>query len=165
MENPDMENEETRFFRIGSALDCLLTSPERWDKDFIVVDANRPYGFMGKFIDNLPSGLTMDSPFVLYQEAYDLAGYKMSLDKVIDRFWNTNEYVDYYIATRGLLDSVTVISKDEYDSVLKAKELIMANEHARQYFVTTSADVEIIKQVPIFFKYKEEDCKALLDGI
>lgn len=29
LDNPDIENEETKALRIGSALDCLLTSPDR----------------------------------------------------------------------------------------------------------------------------------------
>lgn len=29
MDNPDVDNEESKAFRIGSALDCLLTSPDR----------------------------------------------------------------------------------------------------------------------------------------
>lgn len=28
IENPDTEDEESRYFRIGSALDCILTSPD-----------------------------------------------------------------------------------------------------------------------------------------
>lgn len=86
LNNPDTEDEETKYFRIGSALDCLLTSPELWDDEFEVVDANRPYGLMAKFIDNLPSGLTPDSPEEDYQEAYDKSGYKMKLSRVISNF-------------------------------------------------------------------------------
>ena len=71
MDNPDIEDEDKRFFRIGSALDCLLTSPERWEEDFAVVDAVKPWGLMGKFIDSLPMGLTIFSPTESYQEAYD----------------------------------------------------------------------------------------------
>ena len=54
LENPEIEDNDTTYFRTGSALDCLLTSPERWDDDFKVIDVNRPWGLMGKFIDNLP---------------------------------------------------------------------------------------------------------------
>lgn len=86
MENPEIEDDDKKYFRIGSALDCLLTSPERWELDFKVVDAVKPWGLMGKFIDNLPPGLSILSPNALYQEAYDKSGYKMSLDKVIAKF-------------------------------------------------------------------------------
>lgn len=160
-----MEDDDKKFFRIGSALDCLLTDPGRWEQDFIVVDATRPYGFMGKFIENLPIGLTTTSEFSMYQQAYEAAGYKMALEKVVDRFWNTSEYVDYYIATRGLGDSITVISKDEYESVVKSKELILANSYIQPYFVRTNPKHEILRQVPIYFNYRKQKCKALLDGV
>lgn len=164
MDNPELENEETKYFRIGSALDCILTSPERWEEDFIVVDAVRPYGFMGKFIDNLPNDLKIEDDLALYQEAYDKAGYKMSISKVVDKFWSTPDIQDYYQATRTT-GNKTVISKDEFDSVYKAKELILANEFIYKYFYKTSNWHEILKQVPIYFEYMDEKCKALLDGI
>jgi len=50
------------------------------------VEVVRPYGLLGKFIDNLPGGLTAFSTNDLYQEAYDKSGYKRSLDKVIASF-------------------------------------------------------------------------------
>ncbi len=86
MENPDIDDDDKVYFRVGAALDCLLTSPERWDRDFLVVDANRPYGLMCKFVDGMPSGLTPDSMGIYYQEAYDKSGYKMKLEKVVEKF-------------------------------------------------------------------------------
>lgn len=160
-----MEDDEKKYFRIGAGLDCLLTSPERWDKDFIVVDVVRPYGLMGKFIEALPSGLTMDSPIDLYREAYSIAGYKMDLNKIIEKFWFNPDHVNYYIATRDKLEGVTILSKDEYESVVNCKELIMSNNFAREYFVPTSPYHEILRQTAIYFEYMGEECKALLDGI
>ena len=54
IETPDVEDEEKKAFRIGSAVDCLLTDPARWDDEFVVSDVVRPSGFMSKFVDNLP---------------------------------------------------------------------------------------------------------------
>lgn len=164
-DNPDLEDSDVSYFRIGSALDCLLTSPERWTIDFKVVDAIRPYGLMGKFIDNLPGGLNPFSENSLYQEAYDKSGYKMSLDRVIKKLWETEDSFKYYEATRDVADDVTIISKDEYDIVIKCKELILANEFIRPYFERSNELVEILHQVPIYFTLEEENCKALLDGI
>lgn len=71
---------------MGSALDCLLTSPERWELDFVVIDAVRPYGLLGKFIDALPPGLTIESDIREYDAAYTDSGYKMWIDKVVEKF-------------------------------------------------------------------------------
>lgn len=165
MDNPDTEDEEKSYFRIGSALDCLLTSPERWNEDFVVVDVSKPYGLMGKFIDNLPSGLTSMSDLLLYQEAYDKAGYKMSLDKVVDKLWTNEELVKYYKLTNGIKDS-TVLSSDEFAIVNRAVEAIKSNPYTHKYFYSNPIEnTEILHQVPVYFKYKNKDCKALFDGI
>ena len=169
MDNPDTEDDEKVHFRIGSALDCQLTSPELWDEKFLVIEATRPMGFMGKFIDNLPSGLDpLLSDISLYQEAYDKAGYKMSINKVIEKMWNTPELIHYYLSTRNIDKDKSVISKDEYEQVMKAKELLLANEFTERYFRTsedTDGIYELLTQVPIYFRHLGEDCKALLDGI
>ena len=68
-ENPKLE-EDSVSLRVGSALDCLLTSPSRWDADFRVLNVNKPYGLMGKFVENLPAGIKIDSPPLVFEEAY-----------------------------------------------------------------------------------------------
>lgn len=164
-DNPEIEDDDKAYFRIGAALDCLLTSPERWEEDFLVIDANRPYGLLGKFIEKLPSGLTVNSPLELYMEAYRDSGYKMWPDKVVAKFWLNEEAVRYYKLTRDLSDKVTVLSTDEYESVTKALELINANEFVKHYFKSSSIDIEIRNQVPVYFEYMGEPCKALWDGV
>lgn len=73
-----------KYFRIGAALDTILTAPETFDQQFRIIDANRPWGLMAKFIENLPKGLTKESPKSEYQQAYEEAGYKMHIDRVVD---------------------------------------------------------------------------------
>lgn len=163
--NPDMEDDDKRFFRIGAALDCLLTSPERWEIDFEVVDVVKPFGLMGKFVDCLPAGLTIDSARELYQEAYDKSGYKMAIDKIIPKFWENEDAKGYYLATKGIAKDKTIISKDEYESVTKAKGLIMDNRFIHKFFYNVDINTEILHQVPIYFEYRDEQCKALLDGV
>lgn len=163
MENPELK-EDTPSLRIGSALDCLLTSPSRWKDDFAVTNVNKPYGFMGKFVDELAPGLTIDSDPNHYETAYWKSGYKMPLKWVINRFWTTPEAVEYYQAM-GDSKGKTVLSRDEYESVEKAKELILVSPFAFNYFVKHLVWEELMHQVPIYFNYKGFECKALLDGI
>lgn len=120
---------------------------------------------MGKFVDNLPGGLTPFSEDHLYQEAYDKSGYKMSLDRVIKKLWDTEDIAKYYSSTRNLDENLTIISKDEYDIVVKCRELILANPFISSYFGKSTGVVELYHQVPVYFRYKDEDCKALLDGV
>lgn len=53
----------------------------------MIVDAYKPYGLLGLFIDALPNGLTPDmlDPD-LYQEAYQRSNYKMKIETVINKF-------------------------------------------------------------------------------
>lgn len=163
MENPELK-EDTPSLRIGSALDCLLTSPSRWEEDFAVVNVNKPYGFMGKFVDELPANLTELSAWEDYQNAYWKSGYKMPVKWVINRFWTTPDAVEYYQAINTSRGKI-VLSKDEYESVEKAKELILASPFAYDYFIKSKTWVELLHQVPIYFTYRGFECKALLDGI
>lgn len=64
-------------------MDTLLTAPSTFDSEFDVIDAVRPSGLLSKFIDNLPIGITEDSPESAYQEAYEKSGYKAKLSTVI----------------------------------------------------------------------------------
>ena len=159
------QDEEYRALRIGSALDCLLTSPDRWDKDFIICNVNRPTGLLGKFVEKLPAGLTIGSPSEDFYTAYIQSGYKMSLAQVIRGFWEKEDVVEFYNLSKNVPKKVTVLAKDEYEAIVKAKELILANEYTYPYFFNTHIHCELIHQVPIYFDYRGTPCKSLLDGI
>lgn len=168
--NPELfEDEDDTALRIGSAVDCLLTSPERWEGDFVVGDVYKPYGLMFKFVSNLPKGLTIDSPTESYQAAYEKAGYKKDISWVVNQFLTNEKTVDYYLWLTSRDETKIALSKDEYQQVLKCVDTIRANEFVRKYFVNTDPDKELLHQVPIYFDYTLDDevheCKALLDGI
>lgn len=59
--NQNTEDEDSQHFRIGSAIDCILTTPDSFSELFVVGEVSRPYGLMGKFIDNLPANLNANS--------------------------------------------------------------------------------------------------------
>lgn len=58
-----------------------------------------------------------------------------------------------------------VLSKDEYEVVLKCKELILANKYTYPYFINNHLDQELLHQVEVYFQFENLDFKALLDGI
>lgn len=165
-ENPDIEDEEKRYFRIGSAVDCLLTDPDSFDSEFVISDVKRPSGLMGPFVDALPKNITEESPIEDYQVAYDKSGYKSKIDTVISKFWSNPEFFAYY-KQKQETDKI-LLSKDEYDEVKYAIENIVFSKYTHEYFVNTYDDnkkIERIFQKPIFFYYNKIECKALLDGI
>lgn len=167
MMNPDTEDEDRKAFRIGGALDCLLTDPDRWEKGFFVSDAVRPSGFMGKFVENLPCGLNPESASDLYLNGYEKSGYKIKIERVIENMWKNEEVVKYYKSVCEVTDKI-ILSKDEYELVVKCKDLILANEFTHTYFVdwgNWGDDIELLHQYPIYFDYNGFECKGLLDGL
>lgn len=87
------------------------------------------------------------------------------MSSVISKFWSSEEAVEYYNCVRNTPNSVIILSRDEYESVAKAKELIFASPFAYSYFTQAKTYEELRHQVPIYFTYKGHDFKALLDGI
>lgn len=164
LDNPDAEDDQS-YFRKGKALDCLLTTPELWEEEFFVINAKKPQGMLGTFVDNLPGGLDEFSTEDLYEAAWEKAGYRMALNKIIGFFWENENAVQYYHETNGLSDGKIILPGNEYEEVMNSLSLIQANPYLNKYFFPVEEHIEILKQVPIYFKYKGEECKALLDGI
>lgn len=162
-DHPDTEDDEKRHFRVGSALDTLLTDNEQFHHEFKIVSTVRPFGLMGKFIDKMPYNLTMGTDPSEFQEAYESSGYRMKLETVLTKFWGNKDFVEYYESLCCEDDGRQVLSKDEFDTVINMKELILANANVLPYFMNTDKDVEIIYQMPIYFDYGGEECKGLLD--
>ncbi len=167
MDNPDMEDDDKAHYRIGSALDCLQTTPDEWESKFAIVDVTRPAGLMGKFIDELPDEISFDfSETKDYETAYVKAGYKANINSIIKKFWDNSEFIKYYLLTRD--KTKTILSKEEADKVFKAKELLEANVFTRYYFTSSEESDGMLDryyQVPIYFWYMGHECKALLDCV
>lgn len=158
------DDEESRALRVGSAVDCLLTTPERWKYDFFVLNVSKPSGLRGVFIDNLPPNLSPLSPLGEYEKAYTKSGYKLPLKTVVDRFWNSTESVAYYNEKHKIADNdVTILDLREYEAVVEAVQTIKDNVFTAKYFLQENT----LHQLPIYFVEPKSglECKALLDGV
>lgn len=83
---------------------------------------------------------------------------------MIKRFWETPDAVTYYQENNGTSDKI-LLPRDEYDSALKAVELIKVSPYVASYFVNHRATQQLLHQVPICFELEGAEFKALLDGI
>lgn len=167
-DNPDAEDEEKRHFRIGSAIDAILTSPGEFEKTFAVSYRERPGGLMGIFIDALPLDLDSESDIEEYREAYDKSGYKTSIETIVKKLWEVEKFKDYYLSRKNGAGK-TILSYDEYEEVMHCKEYLLNNPFTSEYFINTNPTQDVFHQVPIYFTYylngEPIKCKALLDGV
>lgn len=118
---------------------------------------------MGKFVTKLPPNISPSSPEELYEEAYIYAGYRMPIQWVINKFWSSEEAVNYYQCTINIPQGVIIIPKQDMEVVNKVMELLTANPFTMRYFVNNKE--ELLHQLPVYFEYMGVECKALLDGV
>lgn len=158
------EDEEKAHFRIGSAVDTLLTNKTEFNSLFFVEGMGRPGGITGIFIDNLPLGLTEESPLDDFVDAYRTAGYNISIERAVNTLWNNEKYREYYV-TRNRAESKSILSTREYDITLACQMSILNNPFARKYFAPEERHLESFTQVPIYFELEGVKLKGLLDGV
>lgn len=163
LDNPDIEDDDVRHFRVGKAIDTILTEPGTFFEQY-AVSGKRPSGLMGIFIDNLPLDLDRKSAEDEYEQAYNIAGYKMPLTTVITKLWQTSEYEEYY-QTRKRAVGKTILGAEEYLDVLHCRDYLMNNPYTRVYFQPTNPRHQVIFQVPIYWMLEGVQCKGLLDGV
>ena len=159
------EDDEKRHFRIGGAIDMILTQGmEAFREHYFVAPKSRPSGMMGIFIDSLPLTVDDKSPEEDYQEAYDIAGYKWPIASVISSLWKNDDYKSYFLSRKLALEK-TVLTYDEFEEVMHAQKELLNSPFTREYFINNDPDIEIIYQLPIYFEVEGLPCKGLLDGI
>lgn len=173
LQNREVEDQDKRVYRIGSAVDCLLTDPERYSKEFFIFSESKPSGLMGKFIDAIKIDVLTETEDPLqiaeietaFKIAYEISGYKKSYAAVKSAFLGDEKFCAYHRA-RMLSKGRTIISTDEMTEVECAVNSIKEVGILREYFnLNKPIGIETILQCPIYFEYKGLQCKALLDGL
>jgi len=159
----DKEVIDTKYFRIGSAIDCILTTPDQWDNLFVVTKSERPQGLLGKFTEALPCGLTATSAIAKYRDAYNIAGYKINLKRVINIFWSSDTAKNFYKEKCEVNDR-DILSQDEYQIAVESAAAVMNSPFTGKYF-TKSKDVKHFYQLELQFEYKDMLCKGFMDGV
>lgn len=159
-----IDDEDRAHFRIGSAVDTLLTNTSEFNKLFYINGLGRPSGLTGIFLDSISLDLHEDSPLEAYSEAYMKAGFNMPIDRVVKSLWTNEKYRDYFMARKQSLDK-TILSNQEYEIVLSSQMSILNNAFARDYFFPMSSYLEVFTQVPLYFTYRGLPLKGLMDGM
>ena len=148
-------------FRKGSAVDCMLTTPNDFHSDFYVMNIRKtPPPLLMKYVDELFRIAPQMPEEEDHDAAYVASGYKLKKESVREKF--INEGVEYY---NGLKDArgKTILSFDEYTQINKAVNQIKNGEFTAKYFKKPEEGIDIFYQFPIYWELKGQACKSLLD--
>jgi len=167
----DPRDEESEALRKGSALDCMLTEPDKFDERFAVADNTPPGGMMGEFVrvfldfrtrSNDDSEAAFDAAL---KTAYKISGFKIKFESVIKKFEadDIQEYVKFVIDSKGK----TILSPNEWVSALGMKEMLLNNEFTKEYLVHLPSNpmIDEHNQLVIEWTYKGIQCKSILDKV
>lgn len=132
----------------------MLLEPAKFEEKYIVV-TNEPFYMMKRFIENLPTNLTIDSDTDLYREAYIASAYKKDLKFLIKDFWADDSCIDYYNAVNS---GKEIIFNKDWEIVTRSVNAVLSSLHNKYLHNSTF-------QESIEFEYKQRNCKAIIDII
>ena len=152
--------EVTAAFRKGSAVDCLLTTPDDFHSEFYVMNVKKmPTDMMTKYIDEL--FISED-----HDKAYLASGYKSKPETIKAKY--EEEGKEYYEARKDSRGK-TILAYNEYEHIQMAVNQVKEGEFTREYFPIGSANpigggtIQRLYQFPIYWETKGHACKSLLD--
>ena len=116
----DPEEIDARHFRIGSAVDYVLTGSESFYNKYRLVNHTRPAGMMGDFVDHLLelvknkdiTTISVGDWEIMFLEAYTRVGYKTKAETVIKNF-ETKPEIQGYFNEQVMADERVPISAEE----------------------------------------------------
>lgn len=149
---------KSNAIRLGSAVDCLITTPDKFDDEFIVCSEYNLSGQMKQFTDYLIDGNDKE-------EAYNLVGFKRDkFEKVCDKF-EGSEYEKFFkFVTEEVKDKI-ILSRDELADVKLINETLKSHKFTKKYFNPENENISLYYQVPIICNFENNELKALFDLI
>jgi len=169
----EMFFEEKLNFNLGRAVDTLITGLEEdeFNQEFYVSSLEtKPSDIIKSIIQEVYSlvstqevieGLNNYRNLIL--NSCDNHSYYMNwkedtrINKIIE---SGSSYFNELVSSKGR----TILSQEEYQKVLEIVKSIKYSDFTKDYFVE-DFDKEILYQLPIYFKLRDVNCKALLDMV
>jgi hypothetical protein len=165
------QEDDIPAFIFGSAVDCLLTHPKDFWKEFVQVNvADTPSDTIKSIVDSIFAGLVArgeetsaslsDYESEIIRLAKDLNyGQSWKQETLIKKIAEGGQkYFDTLIISRGK----RVISSEDYQMARNCAEALQTNQFTKKYFEKQD-HVELHFQLALLFNVEDTDCKALLD--
>jgi hypothetical protein len=155
------------YFIFGSAVDCLITTPEDFSNRFAVMDIQKPSDTISLILENvhrqiLEVGADPTRTYLLDWSEFILSvatglGYGKSwkpetvVNKIVEQ---GGDYFEFISQAEGK----DVIDVNMYEKVEQCASSILNNEYVKPLL-----DVNTQHQVAVYWEYNGINCKSLLD--
>lgn len=164
----EQEQDDKEHFKIGSCVDCLLTEPELFDKNYYIEFSEEckkiPTPQIKTYIDNIVLGLSEE-------EAHNKAQFKRNSDNLeaIKEKVSTEyqEYLEWaknrqnHIINNQSKESLTL---QQYELVKNIVHNFQTNRFTSKYF-ENRFNVDVHTQLEIYWKYQNNACKSKFDKV
>ena len=170
----DPEQIDVRHFRIGSAVDYILTGSESFYNRYRLVNHTRPAGMMGDFVDHLlelvkdknSTNIPVADWEIMLLDAHVRAGYKTKAETVIKNF-ETKPEIQGYFNEQLEADERLPISAEEDQIVSRIVESLQQGDATKKWIVEMSTDpnIDTYDQLEIEWKYRGYNAVSHLDKV
>lgn len=150
---------ESDALKLGSAVDCLVTTPNEWDDEFIILDTKGPTAKMELFVNSLIKAGTINEETIecaFIESTYDVKRKKLILEQ-FNELWK--DWTQNYIDTMSQEDKL-VINPEMYNHAQIVSGSILSSEFCAPYL---DGEAQFCVQWKKKVKELEFDLKGLLD--
>ncbi len=150
-----LDEDDKIHFTIGSAVDCLMTEPDKFNELYYVLTTKAPTGQIKLFIDKY---YTLDKDYDAAFAAVNSAKYK------IEFFKGKMEDADNKAYLTCLEEEKTILDPLVYETILAIVESF-GNFTEYQDIIKKTSTNEIVSQLEIMWEYRGYEMKSKLDFI
>ncbi len=175
--NEEVDDEESKSATMGMLVETLLLEPETFDNKFhMSACAQAPTGLMLEFVEALyrftkeatnEEGVVMRDFEDISRDAYDVSGFKIKYEAVINKFSGSDAEIYYREILRVRTNNLIVVTTLDVTSAEKIVEELRTNFVTKDVVnLQTDVDFEVINQLKIEgFEIDGLKMKAMIDKV
>ena len=160
---------DASYFTKGSAVDCLITEPDKFDEQFAVIKTGKPSGMMGDLCkmmhdytqvnqDNLPEK-------TLFSLAYKKSGFKLKEESIWKKYQDPKiqQYMNFLKNSKGK----TVIAEGDLEQVKDVVAMLQNCDKTKFYMKGCESHpmMDVYDQLYIEFEFEGLLCKGTMDRV
>lgn len=149
---------------LGSLVDCLALTEDRFNDEYIISNIAIPTGQMKDFVEKYAKHWINGAVEEASRKAYEEVGFKRDkFETVTERFLKEgNDYFNFLLNSQGK----KVIIQDDYDKAMTCRQALYNKSSVFQLLYGKEHlfdDVELFYQKDLYAKLFDIHCKALID--